>query len=168
MTKKIFKAATGSSIKKGRVQEYGEFLWKLKDENGDVLKPSFVVEKAKPKSSPIHDFFEWDDKVAGGKYREWQARYLLSQIEIIEVVDGAEEPIKAFHNISITDANDESKERGYVTVENVRGNQDYLDIILDHAKKEIIGWEKRYSQYKKLRKFRPLMPLFTAARQLSA
>jgi len=166
--RKIFKAATGSSIKKNKVQEYGEFLWKLKDENGDVLKPSFVVEKAKPKSSPIHDFFEWDDKGAGQKYREWQARYLLSQIEIIEVVDGAEEPIKAFHNISITNSSDESKERGYVTLSDVRGNQNYLDIVLENAKKEIISWEKRYSQYKRLKRFKPLMPLFKAASQLNA
>jgi hypothetical protein len=168
MQKRIFKATIGSNIKRDRIQEYGEFLWKLKEENGEVLKTSFVVEKAKPKSSPIHDFFEWDDKIAGHKYREWQARYLLSQIEIVEVVDGAEERIKAFHNISIANSDDKTKERGYVTLADVRENQNYLDIVLENAKNEIISWEKRYSQYKKLKKFRPLMPLFRAVAQVNA
>jgi hypothetical protein len=101
MSKKIFKAA---SLSDERAQKYGEFLWKLKEDNGEVLKPSFVVKKAKPKSSPIHDFFEWDDKVASLKYREWQARYLLGEIEVVEIIDDKEEKIRAFHNLTITDA----------------------------------------------------------------
>lgn len=164
MKKKVFKLGTLSDE---RAQRYGEFIWELKEENGDVLRPSFVVEKAKPKSSPIHDFFEWDDNIAGQKYREWQARYLLGEIELVTVIDDKEERIRAFHNIIVENQETNEKIRGYVTLDEIRENQNYLDIVLENAKREIVGWERRYSQYKKLRKFRPLAPVFRAAANLN-
>jgi hypothetical protein len=168
MEKKVFKASKGSMIKKEKVQAYGEFLWNFKEENGNVITPAQVIEAAKPKKSPIHDFFEWDNEVAGEKYREWQARYLLGRIEVVITVDGDEQDIKAFHNIVtvVPEDGSEGRERGYVTVADLRENPDYLDIVLEDAKKEIVFWEKRYSQYKRLRKFKELRPLFTTIKAM--
>lgn len=50
---------------------------------GERLTPSLVVESAKPRSSPLHDEFEWDDKKAGYEYRLAQARTLIRVIPII-------------------------------------------------------------------------------------
>ena len=50
------------------------------------LKPSIVVTEAKPKSSPLHSSFEWDDTKAGHEYRLAQARKLIRVIvPVIEV-----------------------------------------------------------------------------------
>ena len=56
------------------------------------LKPVTVVEKAKPKRSPIHKAFEWDDGVAGEKYRVHQARNLIRAVRVV-VDDGPEETV---------------------------------------------------------------------------
>jgi hypothetical protein len=162
--KKIFKKGKGSTFSEEKAQIYGEFLWKVREENGDTLSPETVLEKAKPKASPIHDFFEWDDSLAGEKYRLWQARYLIGRIEIIIQTEEGEEQVRAFHNISI-ETEDEGHERGYVTIKDLQENEDYLRIVLVNALDEIKSWQKRYSQYKRLKVFRPLKPIFKAIRQ---
>jgi len=47
------------------------------------VTPSALVETAKPKTSPIHNAFEWDNKKAGQEYRLWQARQWIRRVEII-------------------------------------------------------------------------------------
>ncbi len=164
MEKKVFKAGKGSTFNNEKAQVYGEFLWKIREENGDVLTPTQIVGKAKPKNSPIHEYFEWDDSVAGDKWRLWQARYLIGRIEIIVESDGEEDQIRAFHNISVQEG--EEHERGYVTLKDVRENENYLEIVLAGALDEIKSWQKRYSQYKRLKVFKPLKPIFKAVRQI--
>lgn len=47
-----------------------------------ALKPSVVVEEARPENSPLHDEFEWRDDVAAEQHRLWQARHLIRVVEI--------------------------------------------------------------------------------------
>jgi hypothetical protein len=53
---------------------------------GGELTPDAVVADAKRKDSPLHGYFEWDDKQAGHKFRLMQARRLITrfQVSIIE------------------------------------------------------------------------------------
>ena len=161
--KTIFKAAKGSMFSHEQAQIYGEELYRLREGNGDVLTPNQVVEKARVKSSSLHDYFEWNDAVASQKYRVWQARHLLGHIEIIIVQGGKKEQTRAFHNILVEI--DEEKERGYVTIKEIRENRDYMDIVLEKAIKEIESWTERYEQYKRLSKFKVFRPVFKAAKQ---
>lgn len=164
MEKRIFKAGKGSTFNDENAQTYGEFLWQIREENGDTLNPAMVLEKARPKVSPIHNFFEWDDGIAGDKYRLWQARYLIGRIEIIVQTEEGEEQTRAFYNISV-ETEDEGHERGYVTIKDIQENEDYLEIVLENALGEIKSWQKRYSQYKRLKTFKPLKPLFKAIKE---
>jgi len=68
---------TDESIKLG-VQQVAQTLY---DKYGKVV-PSELVDAAKPKDSPAHDGFEWDNKKAGDKYRLHQARNWCRKIEI--------------------------------------------------------------------------------------
>lgn len=47
------------------------------------VKPSALVEAARPSDSPAHDAFEWDDSKAGNEYRLQQARSWIRTVEII-------------------------------------------------------------------------------------
>jgi len=60
----------------------------LYQQHGEV-KPSELVEAARPKDSPAHEGFEWDNKKAGQEYRLLQARQWIRRVEII-VEDRAE------------------------------------------------------------------------------
>lgn len=47
------------------------------------ISPSELVEAARPKKSPIHDAFEWDNLKAGEQYRLLQARTWIRKVEVI-------------------------------------------------------------------------------------
>ncbi len=57
----------------------------------DGLTPAKVVVAAKPKSSPLHQAFTWDDSEAARKMREHEARQLIRSVVIINP-DRAEHP----------------------------------------------------------------------------
>lgn len=48
-----------------------------------AVRASVLVEEARPKHSPVHDAFEWDDKKAGNEYRLHQARSWIRKVEVI-------------------------------------------------------------------------------------
>lgn len=47
------------------------------------LRASVVVKEATPSKSPLHQDFEWDDKVAGHEYRISQARQIIKTTPVI-------------------------------------------------------------------------------------
>jgi hypothetical protein len=50
------------------------------------LSPEQVVTEASKAGSPLHDCFEWDDSVAGHKYRLSQARDLIRSVQVVITV----------------------------------------------------------------------------------
>jgi hypothetical protein len=65
-----------------RRDRIGAEIVRISEEHGDTLTPGAVVEAARPKDSPLHGEFEWDNKKGGEKYREMQARRLI-QVYVI-------------------------------------------------------------------------------------
>jgi hypothetical protein len=47
------------------------------------LTPEGVVSAARPVRSPLHNYFTWDDKVAGARHRLDEARQLIRSFEIV-------------------------------------------------------------------------------------
>lgn len=56
-------------------------LQTLYEEHGE-LSPTLVVETATPEDHPLHTYFEWDDQVAGARYRIVQAEDLIRSIKV--------------------------------------------------------------------------------------
>ncbi|MGH3505160.1 MAG: hypothetical protein ACRDQA_30350 [Nocardioidaceae bacterium] len=52
------------------------------DQRG-ALTPALVVDEATPDDHPLHSRFEWDDSLAGPRYREVQARELIRSVRIV-------------------------------------------------------------------------------------
>ena len=66
-----------------KVDVYLAEIERLEDENGRITK-EFIVAAAKKKSSPLHDYFDWDDKKAAHKHRLEQAGELLRiRVEVV-------------------------------------------------------------------------------------
>jgi hypothetical protein len=57
-------------------------LARIHDENG-LLTPDGVLEEAKDESNPLHPAFEWDDAVAGKRWRRKQAQELIYSVRVI-------------------------------------------------------------------------------------
>ena len=64
-----------------RVDIVTKALRAIEDATGR-LTPEIVVNVAHDPEHPLHDRFEWDDSIAGPKYRESQARRLIKSVMI--------------------------------------------------------------------------------------
>ena len=114
-----------------------------------VITPKRVVAIARNPRSPLHKYFEWDDSVASEKYREWQARYLICSVKIVDSSSDKAHAIRAFVNVAPEDeADDFMAGRGYVAVASLRGRQNYEAQVLQYAKNQLIGWKSRFGHYK--------------------
>lgn len=131
-------------IKKG-VQEV---VNKIYAEVGEV-RPSALVEAARPKSSPAHNAFEWDDSKAGEEYRLIQARTWIRRIEII--VD--DQPERLIHVPSIVrDKDGKLNEReGYYKPGSVLiHNRDEFDVAFERVRNRMDSTVESYEYLKSL------------------
>lgn len=62
-------------------------LQALSDANGGILTPDAVVRSARPRNSPLHDRFTWDDKLAGAAHRLNEARQLIRMVTVEIKID---------------------------------------------------------------------------------
>ena len=130
-------------------QVVGEALEEIMEQNDGVVLPATVVRAARPKKSPIHGCFEWDNSIAANKYRETQASYILRSVVIIhEYDDEDKEPLEV---------------RAFVSVEAVEGGRYYTtinravqddDIGLSIEVQAYNDYMALYHKYKDLKLFR--------------
>lgn len=127
-------------------------LKRIADENGGVLKPESVVEEARPKSSPLHKRFTWDNSKAAHEYRLWQARQLIRVV--VETIEG----VKGRHEVFVSLSNDR-KEGGYRVMTDVLTDAQMRRQMIDDALRELEWFQNKYSR------LRELSNVFTAIRK---
>lgn len=111
MKKKKYEARKGSPFKKEKAQIYGERLNYIASNNKGKITPILIVEDGKNKSSPLNNYFEWDNKKASDQFRLQQARNLINHIVEVVVIEGKP-----------------SKQRSFFSVTNGKGKNIYVDI----------------------------------------
>ena len=80
-------------------QDAGDELARIHAEC-DHLTPQVVVDESRPEDAPLHPAFEWDDSLAGERYRHIQAKDLIKTVEVIQPAKAASEPEPAYVNVS--------------------------------------------------------------------
>jgi len=148
MKKKKYKSRRGI-IPQKNAQSYGEYLYSLykKDKK---LSPKKVVNAARPKSSPIHDFFVWDNTEAGEKYREYQARALIKDLAEIIYDDDTEKNYQT--NVAYYNVRDKNNKQLYVHVNDVVINDDYSNQVLNDIISRLIELTSLMNNFKRLLK----------------
>ena len=148
--KKEYLPASHAAFGKEKAQIFGEHLDALQ-QKVEILTPIAVVNDAKSKDSPIHSYFDWNDKVAGAKHRIHQARLLMNSIRVKYIdADGKEGEIRKFHNIKVR-YQDEDSEQGYVSVDAVIQSKELTEQVIQYALSELNAWSRRYQQYEQLK-----------------
>ena len=104
---------------KDKAKKIQERMDKLEALNGGRLTPDAVVEDAKDPRSPMHDQFEWDDKVAGHQYRLDQARTLIRAVTVER--NTVSRTVAAPYYIRDPRA---GNEQGYVSMATLRSDSD--------------------------------------------
>ena len=131
----------GCSLTKHDPQVIGERLEKLAD-LGKLL-PGEVVESARPKRSPLHPLFEWDDDTAARKYREVQASYVIRSVTIKSVGDeDFGNKVRAFVTLKST-----RTAQPYETTISVMFSRDKRERLLSIARRELQDWRDRYFNF---------------------
>lgn len=141
----VYRPAPGAQFNATDAQIIGRTLERLGE-----FAPKDVVDAARPVSSPIHKFFEWNDSIAAEKFRLFQARNMVNHVQIvIRRPDGEEEPTKAFHSIRMMPDDDEGLiEAKYVSIRVVSSREDDRKQVIANALRELQGWKERYAQYR--------------------
>jgi hypothetical protein len=95
-----------------------------------VITAPVVVAESRPDDAPLHGVFEWEDEVAGEKYRIWQARHMIRSVRIITEDDQGEKHSEpAYTHVKIEPA-------GYHPVSVVVSHPDlYADALSSLARK---------------------------------
>ena len=107
-------------------------LAEIAGRNNGSLTPDLVVEDAKDTSSPLHELFEWDDGVAGHKYRIEQARQVITSVRVVITTEH-----KAVSTVYyVRDPEAESTEQGYVSIDKLKTDKDLAreSIVLEFSR----------------------------------
>lgn len=144
-----YKARIGAQFGDDKAQIYGEELERIQKKNGGILTPQIIVEEAKNKKSPIHNYFEWDKDKAHKKFLLHQARMLIGTIEVIVNFNGEEKAIRRYLNVTSESLGEETT-RDYMVIEKVLSDKELKNQILEQAIAEIDYWKEKYKIYKEL------------------
>jgi hypothetical protein len=102
---------------------------------------------ARPKSSPIHHCFIWDDAKAAEVQRLNQARFYIAAFDIhFEKAP----PVRAFPNLRAS----AGRERSYVPIITVLKSEQMVDMMLSDALRDLRAWKRKYEALRKVAKLR--------------
>lgn len=92
-----------------------ERMKKLENEQGE-LTTEVVLKDAKKSSSPLHEYFDWDDKEAAHNWRTEQARRLIRSVRL--VIHETETKVRSV--AYVRDPSKGQSEGGYVSTATLR------------------------------------------------
>ncbi|MFH1602473.1 MAG: hypothetical protein ABIH03_01030, partial [Pseudomonadota bacterium] len=136
----VYKFADGYPARGMDSQAVGEALDGLNNKHGG-LTAEIVLTAARPKASPMHNAFIWNDADAARKYRLRQAGHLIRAV----VVHSDDMPtVRRFVNVIIADE-DEAAMRYYMTLDAALSDEDCRKYVLSNAKGELANFRDKYA-----------------------
>jgi hypothetical protein len=119
-------------------------LDRVQRDHGGILYPKDVVEAARPKKSPLHDEFEWDNTVAAERWRMEQARHLIRVF--VNVIEEGHSETRVYVALS----SDRSGGGGYRATVNVLSNKGLREVMLSDALEDMRSFKAKYLAIKEL------------------
>lgn len=103
------------------------------------LTPTHVVDAARPIDHPLHGRFEWDDTIAGEKYRLGQAGELIRSVQIVfRRRDGERARVREFHPV------DRPAGIEYEPIAEVAGDPVARAVLLADMRRDWATFQRRY------------------------
>lgn len=124
-----------------RAQAVGEALNEVAQENGGVLVPQDVVAKARTEQSPLHRYFEWDDRKAARAHRLEQAKELIVSVSI--VIPDADAAVPAF-TAAVDGPSGAGRSYRPADMKTFTMPRTAAPLQLARAKSELLSWRRRY------------------------
>lgn len=105
-----------------------------------------VLDAARSPQSPLHSYFEWNDKVAADQFRIDQARVMLRAIKVKFIENGVPQEARAFQ-IQRTPDLPRDAPRTYRTFQVLHGDSAFAAQMMDSAFDDLMRWRSKYSPY---------------------
>jgi hypothetical protein len=119
------------------------------------LQAQAVVERAKSRTSILHQCFTWDDTKAGALYRLEEARGLIRRYS---VVIEQQPPVTTRAYVSLRSLR--GKGGGYTPIQRILSERELYDEMRQNALEELAEMEQRYGH------IADLQPVFREAQRL--
>ena len=116
----------------------------IRVENGGILKPEDVVERASDPSNVLHSRFTWDDTEAAQQYRLWQARHLIKIC--VTVLPNRSESTQVYVSLK----SDRIGDTGYRPVVDVLADVELRQQLLSDALEDLKRFQHKYAELKEL------------------
>jgi hypothetical protein len=143
-----------------KLKRYQTALEKLAAEHGE-LSAELVVNAAKPKSSPLHDAFTWDQSKAAALYNLEEARHLIRTCYVI--VHDEIEPERTVRVRKFEFAGG-----AYHTVDDVMRNESWRTEFMQRLARELSLLRQRYQNVAALQQyFGPIDAKLSEAEELA-
>lgn len=106
-----------------------------------LLTPGLVLDRARSKNSPLHNLFEWDDSVAGEKFRLHQAQKLITKVKVVyRDVGGEKKRVRQYHAVQTA-----SQDWSYRALDDIASDDIASKILLADMKRDFEAFQRRYS-----------------------
>ena len=128
-------------IYKANPQVIGEEIQSL----GEQFTVKDIVNKARDNNSNLHNLLEWNDEIAGEKYREIQAGDIVRNLVIVKQVDGKEENT----NIRVFVSSNQ-RDGVYKPITSVIRVQEEYEQLLQQALRELQAFKNKYKDLSEL------------------
>jgi hypothetical protein len=149
MEQVVYQPRPGYRINQEQADRYGKALHSLEEELGREVTTEEVLAAATPENSPLHDFFDWDNKSAARKYRLWQAMR-LSRCVLVRVIV-KEKPVEIPQKMRVTVTHEDGTVRvGYMQSQRVLATPELRKQVLHDALRRAKKWRADYKFYKEL------------------
>ena len=114
-------------------------LERITKRSGGTLNPEDVVKYARSPSSPLHEYFEWNDTDAAHQHRLYQARSLL-RVWVAELPQKPNTPVR----VMVSLVNDRGT-RGYRNLVDVMSDEGLRRELLEEAKRDMSFFRRKYA-----------------------
>lgn len=118
-------------------------LLDVRKQTGD-LTPENVVDVAADPAHPLHSRFEWDDTVAGERWRISQAGELIRRVKIVYTDEPEREPRKARAFFSSAYAKPDAPKGSYSPTTEIMENPVHRRMLLAQCKRELDDFTRKY------------------------
>lgn len=95
-----------------------------------------LLEVSRDSSAPLHNLFEWDDRIAAEEYRVSQARYIIRSITV-ESETNIKQPVRAFISIH-------QEKQEYKPISSVMRSVTLREQMLANALKDLRAFKQKY------------------------
>lgn len=127
-------------------QAVGELFERLQNTE-EGLTPSSVLNASRSEDSLLHSSFEWDDAIAGEKYRLNQARHIIQNIVVVERTTDQEERTKVADRAYVVTSGYKS---AYVALDCALSNAEWRNHLLNQARTDMEIFEAKYRRLSEL------------------